>query len=263
VAVDGELTLLRRIKLLPLDEEIIPEEDELYYQSIDIWGDADHRSLYMAIWRQHVDNSSLPGVSIRELLIYNLNEITEVSEIFRTVQGSGGSNCPDIEYPQFVATCYGRNSAKFNPSGTRLYLWDSHNDKQGQRWDGLVRLDIDRVNFETGGVPLNDWILSARELIWTGPGSQHGGVVPRPDYDPSQLPLEEEIAIWYDRDPGFKRDRIGAILRADQCAADYASYASDISQTPPDLWLGCLTDETFSAPANHGGETPGNPTKRY
>ena len=248
VNLNGDLNLETPVKLLPPDGEEVPAADHLYYFSMDIWGDATHESLYLAVWHMHVFGLD-SGDVIEELLIYNLNDMTDMREIYRSAQLAGEWNCPDVDYPQFVPTCYTPNGIHFNPSGTRLYISDNFDDKQGQRWNGSARLHIDRIDLETAeDLPLKDWTFSTPELVYTATDSTAGGMLARPDYfDPSQLPSQEFIAVRYSNN--------AALLDADQCASDYAPFAGGSDSLDPNFWHACLDSETITVISSflHGG----------
>lgn len=248
-----DLSLGRRIPILPRNGEEVPAGDYLYFFSMDIWGDATHDSLYLMTTRLHVFGPG-PEDVIEELLIYDLNDMTDVREIYRSAQAAGEWTCPDPDvafYPQFVPTCYRPQTIRFNPSGTRLYIEDNIDDTQGQRWDATLRIHIDRINAETGGVAdLADWEFSAPELVYTGGPS---GNLARPDMlDPSILPSQEFIAIRY--------GDIGVLLDADQCATDtdYADYADGSVLLDSNLWQECQDPETItilSSYLHEGGDS--------
>ncbi|VUX55296.1 protein of unknown function [uncultured Woeseiaceae bacterium] len=265
VDTNGDLILAGDpVKLLPLAGEEVPPEDRLTYHSMDIWGDATHDSLYLAIYRHHFVNSV--DETIVEVLIYNLNDMTDVREIYLTAQNAGEWDCPDpsvAPFPQFVPTCYGVQGIRFNPSGTRLYIQDNIFDRQDQRWDAALRIDIDRVDAMGVDKVLTDWTFSTPELVYAwgfGAGGAGGdgdvdlsGILARPDNDPSVLPSPELIAVRYLDIGGDAASGVGAILDADQCAADYAPLADGTLEAPVDLWRGCLETSTFFAAFNRGG----------
>jgi hypothetical protein len=247
VDAQGDLILVLPVQLLPQAGEDVQLGDELYYFNLDIWGDDVHDAFYLAAQRshsfgpEHVDGTN-------EILIYNLNDMNEVREIYLSAQLSGEWSCPpDVPYPQFVAGCYGMEGFRFNPSGTRLYISARMDDKQGQRWDGELRIHIDRVDAATGGVAdLADWTFSAPELVFTGTDGT-GGNLARPGNDPSQLPFPEQIAV-------SKFNDTGSILDADICAAKYAEYANGTKDASPGLWRDwCVVSSTFYSPNGHGG----------
>jgi hypothetical protein len=235
---DGNLSLDPRVTMLPLSGEVIPAEDQLSYHSMDVWGDATHDSLYLVVIRMQVPGGD-PQNFDRKLVIYNLNDMTEQREIFQNAQAAGDWLCPNVPYPQYVPTCYSPQEVGFNQSGTRLYIDDDFDDNLGQRWDGVVRLNIDRVG------ELADWIISAPELVYTGADGV-GGTLARPHADRYLLPFPEYIAI-----SGFAE--VGSILDTDFCAVEYSFYASGNSQPLPDPMPDCIVDETFFSPNLHGG----------
>lgn len=245
---NGDLNLEDPVKLLPPDGEELPAADHLYYFSLDIWGDATHESLYLAVGRHHRFGPD-PGDKLEELLIYNLNDMTDVREIYHSEQLAGNWSCPDVEYSQFVPSCYRFQGFRFNPSGTRLYISDNFDDNQGQRWDGVVRLHIDRIDLETADdLPLADWTFSTPELVYTATDSTARGMLARPDFvDPSQLPSQEFIAVRYSNN--------AVLLDADQCVSDYAPYAGGSEPLDPNFWHACLDSETSTVMSTflHGG----------
>ena len=243
----GVLALGQPVTVLPLaGEEALPG-DFLFLRSIDIWGDAAHDSLYLTIRQRHVFNSGPnAGTGTRVALIYDLNDLTDsnalpdVREIYNEDAGgwqdATGLDCSSLPYPQFVPTCYGLQGLRFNPSGTRLYMGDDNFDTpDGQRWSAALRIRIDMG----GGLPLAKWTLTGPELVFAGPESSgtpnQWAMTARPSNDPSQLPETEYIAAG------------GDFLNADQCATDYAFYASGNSEAPFDLWLACVDTTVFAA----------------
>lgn len=244
VDASGVLTLETPFQLLPLDGEIIPAAVN-YYFSMDIWGDATHDSLYMAVFRNYAFGSG-PEDGIKELLIYNLNDMTDVRKIYSDTEAAFEWNCPDVSNPQFVPTCYRPENIRFNPSGTRLYMNHNTRDTLGQRWDAGLRIHIDYLNAVTGGVAnLTDWIFSVPELVYTGT-DETSGALARPENDSSLLPDPELIAVRKFQD-------VGSILDADQCAYEYSFYVSGAWSLPPDFWHQCIVTGTFFSPNIHGG----------
>ena len=261
---NGDLTLVGSpVTVLPLAGEEAAAGDYLYYFFTDIWGDAIHGSLYLAISRQYVFNSGPNlGESTEELLVYNLNDLTsvnalpEVREIYRTPDDPNGWNCPSdpsVLNPQFVPTCYGVDGIRFNPSGTRLYIRDNIDDLQGQRWDGTVRIDIDM-----GSGSLANWILSAPELVYTGTTEfEPVGMLARPDATISNLPNPEIIGMGYLDRSGNQTVRAGAFLNADQCAAAvYAPLSGGNLSGLPDLWMQCIDNQLLNGTGRDSWQSP-------
>jgi hypothetical protein len=250
VDASGKFNLELPVQLLPLDgEEEAPAGDLVSYYASDIWGDGAHDALYLLANRYHS-----PGPDhwdgTTEIRIYNLNDITmtDMREIYRSAQVAGEWSCPDVDYPQFVAGCYKHGEWNFNPSGTRLYITATMDDKFGQRWDAEIRILIDRIDADTKGVAdLSDWTFSAPELVFTGTDGTVGHLA-RPANDPSQLPLlSEEIVLRKFADTG-------TILDADICAAVYEEYAGGNIAAAPDLWQDwCVVSSIFFSPNGHGG----------
>ncbi|MEE8306348.1 MAG: hypothetical protein V3R81_03725 [Gammaproteobacteria bacterium] len=261
----GVLALGQPVTVLPLaGEEPLPG-DTLTYFSIDIWGNATHDSLYVTIWQVREFNSGPnAGTGTSVALIYDLNDLTDVTaspdtrEIYNEDAGgwqdANGLDCSSVLFPQFVPTCYQVDGLRVTPSGTRLYIADNINDPDGQRWDAALRIHIDMG----GGQPLDQWTISEPELVQVN-GPNPYGIAVRPDNDPLQLPSPEYIASSYEEIPGDPTTGVVSILDADQCAADYAPYASGTSEAPIDLWQGCLDTNMFfppSSPAASSWQTP-------
>ena len=242
VDTKGVLNLETAYQLFPLSGEDLPAEDELYFFNMDIWGDDTHEALYLAVERSHFVNSG-SGESTQWVRIYNLNDMSDWREVYNGAQVGGEWNCPavdDVDYHQFVPGCYRLEGFKFNPSGTRLYISARMNDKQGQRWDGELRIHINRIDAETGGVAaLANWTFSAPELIYTGTDAPSGNLARLDNTDPLNLPSPEFLAIrlW----------DAGMLLDADQCALAYSPFA-DGSTAPADinLWETCLDPDVFT-----------------
>jgi hypothetical protein len=246
---NGALILDTPVKILPREGEEVPPGDFLYFTSLDIWGDDTHDSLYLAVSRTHVFGPGSEDVTI-ELLIYNLNDMTDVLEIYRSAQDAGEWNCPDVDYPQFVPTCYTLDGHRFNPSGTRFYTQGSINDKQGQGWVGTLRIEINRSDENRDELPLAGWTFSTPALVHTGSDITARGMLARPDYNPSQLPSPEFIAVHY--------SDIGALLDADQCASDYAPFADGTVELSSGFWQDCIDPDTvtvLSSFLHEGGDS--------
>ncbi len=227
----GDLILETSVQLFPLAREDLPAEDELYFFNMDIWGDDTHEALYLAVERIHFVNSGSEE-STQWVRIYNLIDMTVVGEVYNGAQVEGEWSCPDVIYPQFVPGCYRMEGFRFNPSGTRLYISARMDDKQGQRWDGELRIHINRSDEAK-------WTFSAPELIYTGTDAPSGNLA-RPDSaDQLTLPSPEFLAIrlW----------DAGMLLDADKCASAYSQFA-DGSTAPADinLWETCLDPDVFT-----------------
>lgn len=250
----GSLMLGLTDKILPLEVEDVAAEDELYFDGMDIWGDATHESLYLVVFRMLAITTGEPK-NIRELLIYNLNDLSDVRSFYLNIhvidQQIVYENCPpNASYPQFVPACYKLEGISFNPSGTRLYIPGTMKDNQGQRWDGVHRVEIVRALDPVTGLelPLDMWEFSDPELIYTGPDTPSGSLA-RPDSDPYTLPFPEQIVV-------SKFADTGQIVDADLCAAYYAPFndgMSDAHETSV-LWeQECIVTSTFFSPNIHGG----------
>lgn len=251
---DGTLSFNepKPVTLLPLpgETETVPAGDKLYYFSMDIWGDADHDSLYLATTRLHVINSGV-GENIEEVWIFNLNNFADAREVYSTTQGATNWNCPDnVPFPQFVPTCYRARSLRFNPSGTRLYM---HDDivvgPQDQRWDSTYRINIDMGS----GLPLSEWTLSAPEMVYASSDrSFPSGALALPDIDPYRAPSPEIIAMSYLDRSGKHTQAVTAMLDADRCAAKYLYYADGNYDAGLSLWVECITIDSLF-PGNNSG----------
>ncbi|VUX55289.1 exported protein of unknown function [uncultured Woeseiaceae bacterium] len=248
----GILTVGAPVTVLPLAVEEPLQGDYRFYMNLDVWGDATHNSLILAIGRGNVINSGPDsGASTDETMIYDLHDLTgdlspltspDVRVLFRRQKGAGGdvlefgtwldagspASLPDcffVPYPQFVPTCYRAAEFRFNPSGTRLYFernsTGDFTSEPGQ-WHGVQRIHIDK----TDG-PLAGWSLTGPELVYTAGPS---GVRPRPDNDPLDLPSPEIVTAG------------GQILNADDCTDDYAPFADGSTELPADFWRPCIVD---------------------
>ncbi len=266
----GELDLGEPVTILPLIDEEAPPGDHLFYFSVDVWGDANHDSLYMTVLRIYSINSGDDaGGGTRDALIYDLNDLTDVTAspdervFFHEWVAAGGvletvtwpdagdpmelPDCATVPYPQLVPTCYRAESLRFNASGTRIYLERNIDDSDGERWDTVMRVNVDMG----GGPTLADWTLSGPELVYTGTSFEYWphGVSPRPgsaraDSEgnplPQNLPSPEIIGMtWHERTPN-RLNFFGEYLNADQCASDYAFLSDGSSSYPPDHWKNCF-----------------------
>jgi hypothetical protein len=253
------------VTILPLAGEEANSGDHIFYFSPDIWGDAAHDLLYLTVLRMYSINSGPDaGGGSREVLIYDLNDLTgdlagpapDQRLIFNLTKIPGEANqygdwldadpmnlrdCPTVGYPQYVPTCYLPEELKFNASGTRLYSARNITDRNGDRWDSALRVNID----SSGGGDLADWTLSGPELVYTsGPNDTDlSGILARPDNDVSIRPSPEQIAVFH-RSGGSVTEEV-SILDTDQCAAGYVPYAAGATEAPFNLWQDCLDTGTF------------------
>jgi hypothetical protein len=271
----GDLQAGQPVTVLPRPGEEPLPGDSLHYTVWDVWGDATHDSLYIAVMQQEGFNSGPnAGASTRAGLIYDLNTLTERKLFDQFVPGDGTPeyrvwldasdpstlpDCYSVPYPQFVPTCYVVQSMRFNPSGTRLYLernlphelWNP-----GEIWRSVMRIETDDM---AAGLPLADWDLAGPELVFasetlTEKGLE-GPLLPRPENDPLQLPSPEYIAMSQDDGTDYPTSQVLMLLNADQCAAIYAPYASGILEAPFDRWQECKDESTLS----YTGTMPGGP----
>jgi len=251
----GVLTLGSPVTVLPLaGQEALPG-DYLYFRQLNIRGDATHDSLYVILRERRVFNSgSNAGEGTRVLLIYDLNALTDVTaspdrrEIYNEDAGGWqdtvGLDCSSVTFPHFVPTCHRPDGLQVNPSGTRLYIPANVDAPDGERWTAALRIHLDMG----GGQALDQWIISAPELVFTGPLAGPGpanvyDIALRPHNDPSQLPSPEFIAAGFPENLG---NSTTTVLNTDQCVADYAPYASGTSEAPIDLWQGCINTDLVS-----------------
>jgi hypothetical protein len=247
-----ELEPLQPVTILPLaGEEPLPG-DYRFYMNLDVWGDATHDSLILAIGRGHVINSGPDtGASTDEMMIYDLDDLTgdlsaspDVRVLFSRQHGAGGGvlefgtwldagdpavlpDCFSVPYPQFVPTCYRAAQFRFNPSGTRLYFERNLTGEftsDPHQWHGVQRIHIGKTDGRLDG-----WSLTGPELVYTaGPA----GVIPRPDSVPLDLPSPEIVTAG------------GQFLDADQCAISYAAgYNADGTEDlTADFWHACIAN---------------------
>lgn len=244
------------------DEELVPPEDFLYYFSMDIWGNADHSELYLVIHRLHVDNND--ETNTNELWLFNLEVPTDRRQIFQSLTNPDPTGdpiiawtCPNVPYPEAVATCYGAGTVQWNPSGTRLYLADTltiPDGEYGERWNGGVRVDITRQ-----GEDLSEWYIFPPKLVYTSSRSGEAttseltGTAARPSVPPDST---EYIATNYLDHSGNNTVQAHAILNADLCVASYLPYSSGEVELGPELWRllssMCLTSFSTSNQTGRG-----------
>lgn len=266
------------VTILPLvGEEPLPG-DYLGFIVRDVWGDATHDSLYIAVSRTDGFNSGPnAGASTDVVSIYDLNTLTNVNDspdvrtIFHKVNpfdethgsvtwldAGDPSTLPDcftVPYPQFVPTCNGPGQMTFNPSGTRLYLnagLDAAFRSDGEFWGGTMRINIDKTAEPT----LGNWLLAGPELVHAADSAITGefsGQLPRPEADPLQLPSPEYIAVVQAEASDYPRSEVMMLLNADQCAAVYAPYANGTLEAPSNRWQECKDESTLS----YNGTIPG------
>jgi len=217
---------------MSLPGEGVPAEDFLKYSSGDVWGDANHDSLYLLIHRRH---SSDGFPSNRKWLIYNLNDPT-----FTDMRELGNEACPTgVLYPQFVPECYNNGTVRWNTSGTQLYRSTGNNG-----WMGAVRINIDKGD----GLALEHWVFSNPELIYAGPSD------PNADYGepfntfarpPSATDPGEFLAMTFLDRTGQHTIGAAAILNVDDCTSLYTPYANGDIPAVDDLWLLCIEGAPF------------------
>jgi hypothetical protein len=258
----GTLTVDPPVTILPLAGEEALIGDALRYDYVDIWGDTGHDLLYMAIVRQREFNSGTnEGTAIREILIYNLNDLegnlaepAGVHAVYSLADISiqdwnawqpGGwldagdpsmlPDCNSIAHPQYVPTCYTDGDLTFNPSGTRLYhsspLGRDLHDSEDESWQSTLRINTEDM---ATGVPINDWNLTGPEMAWTfdifSGGKQPFGAIPRPGANRYVRPNPEIVAAYRE------------FLNADQCASEYLPYVDGNAEPQSDLWLACVVN---------------------
>ena len=266
VNASGNVEAEQPVTILPLaGEEPLPGE-LLGYVVGDVWGDANHDSLYVVVSRLQQFNS---GNETEDLMIYDLNDLTDVSAVpaplapdvraiyhrfgpiiigsdddwdWDWLDATGPSTlaeCRGALYPQFIPTCYSYpDVSQFNASGTRLYFGtgfrDDLQDSEVELWHATMRMDIDK---ETVGPDLGQWIISGPNLVAVVDFRGYGGresLDPRPGADPYTLPIPELV-------PGDG----GYFLDADQCATLYAPFTDGNTLLPDDHWLGCIHSTPF------------------
>jgi len=251
----GNLVLGNPVTILPLvGDEGLPG-DSLSYGTIDIWGDATHDSLYMAIQRgRHFNSGPNAGEASIEVLIYDLGALTDVNaspdvrEIYYTNtqtlpffsdwKDADDVDCSSVFFPQFVPTCYRPREWRFNPSGTRLYF----NSKiPFITQSAEMRIQIDRLDAMGVKKALADWTITGPELVYVdGPRN----ALPRPDNNPLDLPSPEIVTAG------------GQFLNADQCAASYAPFADGNMDLSADLWEACIDTNLLAHGNARSWESP-------
>jgi hypothetical protein len=255
----GNLTVVPAVTILPLIGEEPVQGDLLHYDYIDIWGNSSHDLLYMAIVLQRQFNSGgNAGTGTREILIYNLNDLTGnlanpagVHAIYSLADISiqdwnawqpGGwqdagdpSTLPDcnlVAHPQYVPTCYLGGEIRFNPSGTRLYHSNSlgrdlHNSED-ESWASTLRIKTEDM---AAGDPITEWNLAGPEMVWTfdffTEGDKPYGATPRPDANRHVRPDPEIV------------EASAEFLNADLCVSEYLPYIGGNAEPQSDLWVGC------------------------
>jgi hypothetical protein len=258
----GKLTVDPPVTILPLEGEQAAIGDALHYDWIDLWGNSSHDLLYMAIVRQREFNSGeKEGTGIREILIYNLNDLegnlaepAGVHAIYSLadistqdwnawqpgawLDAGDPSTLPDcnlIAHPQYVPTCYISGEIRFNPSGTRLYhsntLGRDLHDSEDESWHSTLRINTEDM---AAGDPIAEWNLAGPEMVWTfdlfSGGNQPLGAIPRPDANRYVRPNPEIVAAYRE------------FLNADQCASEYLPYIGGNAEPQSDLWLACVVN---------------------
>jgi hypothetical protein len=245
------------ITILPIaGEEALPGED-LYLTVRDVWGDANHDLLYMAVTRSRSFNSGTnAGKTMAEALIYNLNDLTDnsalpvpgVRTIHRTLKASDGTkessdwldagdpstlpDCYNVLHPQFVPTCYSADLMTFNASGKHLYLasgLDGDLQDSGHYWGGAMRMKIDDM---AAGLAPADWDLGGPELVYATDDTLNGPPRPRPrpDTAPNETSPPETV------------EAARRFLHADLCVEEFAIYTGGNSLPQSSLWQGCIVD---------------------
>jgi len=266
----GNLQAGQPVTILPLaGEEALPGDD-LSYAVWDVWGDATHDSLYIAVIQRESFNSGPDaGAGTQVASIYDLNTLTNVNgspdvrtifdqfipgdgtpKSFGWLDAGDPSTLPDcftVPYPQFVPTCYRAGLMKFNPSGTRLYIsagLDGVFRSDGEFWGSTMRINFDK----TADPSLGNWLLTGPELVYAADAAfgEMTGPLPRPEADPLQLPSPEYVAVGLGDGSAGPTSEVIMILNADQCAAVYVPFANGTLEAQSDRWLECRDESTLS-----------------
>ncbi len=251
----GNLELGNPVTILPLvGDEGLPG-DSLSYGTIDIWGDATHDSLYMAIQRGRWFNSGPnAGEASMEVLIYDLSALTDVNAspdvreiyytntqilpLFSDWRDADDVDCSSVFFPQFVPTCYRPREWIFNPSGTRLYFTSKI---PFITQSAVMRIQIDRLDAMGVNKALADWTITGPELVYV---DRAPNALPRPDNDPLDLPSPEIVTAG------------GQFLNADQCAASYAPFADGNTDLDADFWQACIDTNLLAHGNARSWESP-------
>jgi hypothetical protein len=221
---------------LDLGDPGVPDGDYLGYFFPDVWGSSTHDELYLVMNRIH---GHVNGGGSTSLWIYDLNDLSDKRELFRSVDSSDGwiSNwsCPaDTIHPQAVAGCYRPETPKWNPTGTAIYIQDTLHAADipeiTSNWEATLRLQITR-----GGL-LSSWGVSAPQIVFTGTptetASGPGGLAAMPR--PGETGFGD--LIFQDRTPR-------GILNVETCVAKFTPPVNDPDPAiAADLWLDCLVD---------------------
>ncbi len=252
----GNLDFGQPVTILPLVGEEAPQGDWLGYNSLDIWGDATHDSLYLVTKRNRTFGPDInSGAGSLETLVYDLNALTDtdaspdVREIYYEDTVSWGGipdwldaveldcNSVSVFFPQFVPSCYRPEEIRFNPSGTRIYIEGKLFLADGRREYSVMRINID----SSGGPDLADWTITGPEMVYVdGPRNAR----PRPNNDPLQLPSPEIVIAS------------GQFLNADECAEDYAFYADGNNEPLLSIWPECIVPSLLAGGNARSWESP-------
>jgi hypothetical protein len=253
----GDLQAGQPVTILPRSGEEPLPGDSLNYTVWDVWGDAAHDSLYIAVMQLESFNSGPDaGAGTRVGSIYDLNTLAEYKFFDQFIPGEGTQesfdwldagdpstlpDCYSVPYPQFVPTCYKVRNMKFNPSGTRLYL--ERNLQTDLRSEGEVYRGFMRINTEdmAAGLALSAWDLAGPEMVFASEAGLEG-LLPRPDTDPYGLPDPEIVASGE------------YFLDADACAIDYAPFADGNSEPQSSIWQGCIVPGLIGHTGFGGGQ---------
>lgn len=270
----GKLILEEAVTILPLAGEEPGAGESQYFQVSDVWGDANHDSLYLAVTHlRDFSTGDYAGSSTRQVLIYDLNDLTDNSALpepdKRTIYQQWNSpsewsnpdnppetaqwlnadpdaltlqECESVPYPQFAPICYKADNITFNSSGTRLYLDQGlrHYLEDGEvnLWHSTMRININRLDAAGEELPLANWSISGPEMVtaidFRGSHGPHEAV-PRPDANPYTLPNPEILAT-----------QGGYFINADQCVGEYADYADGNNGVADNHWESCTRQDLFA-----------------
>jgi len=272
----GALTVEEAVTITLPGVALLPG-DNMYYEVQDVWGDADHDSLYIAVMRiRDYSEGEYAGSSTREFLIYDLNDLTNNRTIYRQVNTPSelidwdrpaqtaawltespetGPNpinfqdCTTVQYPQFSPICYSTGFMRFNPSGTRLYFdqglrWQLQ-DSDVNLWQSTMRLNLNRLDDVTGDeLPVAGWNIIGPEMVAVRDHSGSGGwgedAIARPGTARYTLPTPEIVAAG------------GQFYDADQCVSLYSPYTDGNTGLTDYHWELCNDDSLFANGANPG-----------
>ena len=223
-----------------------PDENQFRGYSFDLWGDATHATLYLAVAKKSEPVGG--GGSWRsEHWLINLHDVNDRFKFYDVSE----DDCIE-EFPQSVATCYSLSNIRWNASGKRLYMEADFNDAQTPYWSGAVRFEV------TNTVGLITAVANRPSLVVIGTRTESTDdphrVIPRPSPRANLeiLPSPELVYLTYLDRLGNNTEAAYAVLNADECVDAYQTWEGfDVDSN---LWFETCVLTDYDTTNNLKGE---------